>query len=166
MANSPTVDSLDFRNAMSRFASGVTVVTTHDADARPVAFTASAFSSLSLDPPLVLVCLDRKADSYPAFEAAGHFTISILAAHQSDHGMRFATKSADKFAGVETEQGKVTGIPLIPEALVHLECRTHQRLDGGDHVIIVGEVLRAQSNDQEPLLHFNRRFGRFQPHET
>ncbi len=166
MTNSASVDSLDFRNAMARFASGVTVVTTHDAAGKPVAFTASAFSSLSLDPPLILVCLDRKADSFPAFHEAGHFTVSILAAHQAEHGMRFATKSADKFAGVTVDSGEVTGIPLIPEALVHLECRTHQHLDGGDHVIIIGEVLRAQSNDQEPLLHFNRKFGRFQPHEA
>lgn len=166
MPNTSSLDAVDFRNAMARFASGVTVVTTHDDTGRPVAFTASAFSSLSLEPPLILVCLDRKADSYPAFEAAGHFTVSVLAAHQGEHGMRFATKSADKFAGVTVEPGPLTGMPLIPEALVHLECRTHQQLDGGDHVIIVGEVLRAQSNDSEPLLHFNRRFGRFQPHDA
>ena len=166
MTAGSTFDQMAFRNAMARFASGVTVVTTHEDGGKPVAFTASAFSSLSLDPPLILVCLERKADSFPAFQAAGHFTVSILAAHQADHGMHFAAKSADKFAGVSVEAGEVTGMPLIPEALVHLECRVRQRLDGGDHVIIVGEVLRAQSNDQEPLLHFNRRFGRFQPHDA
>jgi flavin reductase (DIM6/NTAB) family NADH-FMN oxidoreductase RutF len=166
MTNSSTVDALDFRNAMARFASGVTVVATHDASGKAVAFTASAFSSLSLDPPLILVCLERRADSFPAFEAAEQFTVSILAAHQADHGMHFAAKSADKFAGISVDNGTMTGMPLLPDALVHLECRVHQRLDGGDHVIILGEVLRAQSNDQEPLLHFNRRFGRFQPQDA
>jgi flavin reductase ActVB len=159
---SPTVvDSTAFREALARFASGVTVVTTRDAAGAPAGFTATSFSSLSLDPPLVLVCLDKRADSFPAFEAAGHFAVSILAADQAEQARRFATKGTDKFAGVAVEWGAVTGLPLLPDALVQLECRTHQVLDGGDHIIIVGEVVRAVSSDAEPLLHFNRRFGRF-----
>jgi flavin reductase ActVB len=158
-----TVDTTAFRNAMARFASGVTVVTTTDAEGKPWAFTASAFLSLSLDPPLVLVCLEKRAESHPAFEQATHFAISILAEGQTDTAWRFATRGADKFAGVEVERGPETGLPLIPGAMVHLECRMYERLPGGDHTILLGEVLRADSNDRPPLLHFNRLFGSFQP---
>ena len=159
------VESTAFREAMSRFASGVTVVTTNSSEETPVAFTASAFSSLSLDPPLVLVCLEKKADSHPAFELAETMAISILAAGQDDVAMRFASRGTAKFAGFQTESGEATGLPLVPGALVHLECRVHNRLPGGDHTIIVGEVLTAQTHEREPLLHHNRRFGTFKPTE-
>lgn len=155
------VDAVDFRNAMARFASGVTVVTTHDRAGQPVGFTASAFSSLSLDPPLVLVCLEKRADCWDAFMAAPRFAVSILAAGQDDIAMRFATKSIDKFAGAPLVSGDATGLPLIAGATVHLECRLFDKPDGGDHTILIGEVLRASSSDDPPLLHFNRTFGRF-----
>jgi flavin reductase ActVB len=162
MMVSPTLVAVTaFREAMARFASGVTVVTTRDASGAPAGFTATSFASLSLNPPLVLVCLDKRADSFTAFETAGYFAVSILAADQAELARRFATKGVDKFAGVAVEWGAVTGSPLLPDAAVQLECRTHQVLDGGDHIIIVGEVVWAVSSDAEPLLHFNRRFGRF-----
>jgi flavin reductase ActVB len=155
------VDTVDFRNAMARFASGVTVWTTLDADGRPAGFTASAFSSLSLDPPLVLVCLDKGANSYAAFSACEQLAVSILAEGQDDLAMRFAKRDVDKFEGVVVVKGEATGLPLIEGAMVHLECRAHSRLEGGDHTIIVAEVLRASSNEKQPLLHFNRQFGTF-----
>lgn len=156
-----TIDTTAFRDAMARFASGVTVVTTVDETGTPWGFTASAFSSLSLDPPLVLVCLDKLAESHAAFERAEHFAVSILADHQSEAALRFATRGADKFGGFETEEGGITGLPLVPGAMAHLECRMHDRLPGGDHTILVGEVLRAHSEDLPPLLHHNRTFGSF-----
>jgi flavin reductase ActVB len=155
------VDAVDFRNAMARFASGVTVWTTLDTDGRPTGFTASAFSSLSLDPPLVLVCLDKGANSYAAFSSCETLAVSILAEGQDDLAMRFAKRDIDKFQGTATIKGEATGLPLLDGAMVHLECRAHSRLEGGDHTIIVAEVLRASSNDKQPLLHFNRQFGRF-----
>lgn len=158
-----TVESTAFRNAMAQFASGVTVVTTRDVDGVPWGFTASAFSSLSLDPPLVLVCLEKKADSHPAFERADQFAVSILAEHQGDTALRFATRGADKFGGLDMVEGEATGLPLVPDAMVHLECRIHDRLPGGDHTILIGEVLTARIEDKPPLLHYNRRFGAFQP---
>jgi flavin reductase ActVB len=159
-----TVDQMAFRNAMAQFASGVTIVATREEDGNPKGFTASAFSSLSLDPPLILVCLDRKADSHPAFERAEHFTVSILAEDQAQAALRFAKSGSDKFGGFEVEQGSITGMPVIPDALVHLECRMHDRLRGGDHTILVGEVLFAHTDDaRRPLIHHNRRFGAFQP---
>ncbi len=158
------VDSQRFREAMARFASGVTVVTTKDAESGvPVGFTASAFTSLSLDPPLVLVCLARSADCYPAFAKAEAMAVSILAAGQQDVALRFATRGADKFGPTAVVSGDLTGLPLIADALAHVECAIWDRFDGGDHVILVGKVLSARAADAEPLLHFNRRFGRFLP---
>jgi flavin reductase ActVB len=160
------LDPADFRNAMSRFASGVTVVTTFDSSKRPVGFTASAFTSLSLNPPLVIACLDRRAECYEAFERADSFAISILAVGQSEIAMRFATRGADKFGGLEVDPGELTGMPLVAGALAQVECRMHQQLDGGDHVILVGEVLRARAEGDNPLLHYNRAFGRFDPDQA
>lgn len=159
------VDPVDFRNALSRFASGVTVVTTIDATGRRTGFTASAFSSLSLDPPLVLVCLDKRAHSHPAFASCEEFAVSILTADQTDIALRFARSDIDKFQDVAVVAGEITGMPLIAGAMVHLECRVYGRPDGGDHTIIIGEVLRAitAATPTEPLLHFNRQFGRFTP---
>lgn len=155
------VDAATFRNAMALFPSGVTVVTTRNDGEGAAGFTASAFSSLSLDPPLILVCLDKRADCYDAFAAATQFAVSFLTAQQVEIGMRFATKGIDKFAGLRTVPGAVTNLPLIPDALVHLECDTYRQVDGGDHTIFIGKVLRAQIHQGEPLVHFNRTFGRF-----
>ena len=156
------VDPQDFRNAMARFASGVTVVTARDAHGVLSGFTASAFSSLSLDPPLVLVCLETKSHSYDTFAACEQMAISVLAAGQGDEAWHFAKKDIDRFGGRELVQGAVTGLPLVPGALVHLECAVHERLPGGDHVILVGRVLRAANTEAGPLIHFNRTMGHFE----
>jgi len=150
-----------FKNALASFPSGICIVTTADPAGKPWGFTASAFSSLSLDPPLVLVCLDRRADSHDAFYNAGHFAISILAAHQLHLAIRFATKGIGKFEGIATALGSQTGVPLIPDAVVHLECRMHQTLPAGDHTILIGEVLVADLTNAEPLVTHNRRYGIF-----
>jgi len=155
------LDIQTFKNAMACFPSGVCVCTTYDESGRPWGFTASAFSSLSLDPPLLLVCLDKKADSHPAFRQAGHFGISILAVGQDKMAMQFASKGVEKFAGLPITEAPNSGVPLIAGAAAQMECSTHQHFDGGDHTIIVGEVLHAESWDLEPLLFFNRRFGHF-----
>jgi len=155
------LDPVMFRAALGRFPSGVCIVTTRDADARPRGFTASAFSSLSLDPPLVLVCLDQKAESHEVFQAAQTFAISILASHQMAIAIQFATKSAEKFGGVAVAAGTETGHLLIPEAVVHLECKMHQTVSAGDHTILIGEVAAASVFEGEPLVFYNRLYGRF-----
>lgn len=157
----PAVDPADFRAAMSQFASGVTVVATHDGGGAPAGFTASAFSSLSLEPPLVLVCLDRRAECFDAFATCPAMGISILSEGQGEIAMRFATRGADKFGGSPMEEGPATGMPLVTGALAHVECQMHERLDGGDHLILIGKVVRARTSDMKPLLHYNRTFGRF-----
>jgi flavin reductase ActVB len=148
---------------MSRFASGVTVCTTQASDGSFVGFTASAFTSLSLEPPLLLVCLQKDADCYAAFMEAECFAVSILAHGQDDIAMRFATKAIDKMQETPANPGPRTGMPLINGASAVCECRLQLRLDGGDHTILIGEVLRAETTDAEPLLHYNRQFGRFHP---
>ena len=155
----------DFKGALSRFASGVTIVTCLGENGEPFGFTASSFSSLSLDPPLVLVCFDRKAESFPVFQKAEHFGVSILSEDQTELAIKFSIRGADKFSGSAVEAGPAAGAPLVQGAMAHLECRMHEQLNGGDHVIFVGEVLRARSNDQHPLIYFNRRFGKFAPAE-
>jgi flavin reductase ActVB len=154
-------DQTAFRNAMARFASGVTVVTARNADGAFVGFTASAFSSLSLDPPLLLVCLQKDADCYRAFMESDNFAVSILAHGQAEIAMRFATKAIDKLADTPVTLGTIAGLPLVSGASAHCECRMHQRVNGGDHTILVGQVIRAEISDAEPLLHYDRMFGRF-----
>jgi flavin reductase ActVB len=158
-----TLDQTGFRDALSRFASGVTIVLTRKGSGAFVGFTASAFSSVSLEPPLVLVCLQKDADSYPAFMDTDAFTVSILAAGQGSLAKRFATKSIDKLDGVSTVPAPGSGIPCIEGASAWLDCRMHSRADGGDHTILIGEVLAAGSTGAQPLVLFDRNFGRFDP---
>ncbi len=155
------VEPTDFRTAMSQFASGVTIVTTKDDAAAPVGFTASAFSSLSLEPPLVLVCLDKRAECYDAFAAAKTMAISILAEKQDAIALRFASRGADKFGPGGLAPGELTGLPLVEGATVQLECEIIDRPAGGDHTILVGRVMRAATIEKAPMLHYNRKFGRF-----
>ena len=157
------VESADFRAAMAQFPSGVTIVTARDPNGAPAGFTASAFSSLSLNPPLVLVCLQKDADCYQAFSGANAMGISILAAGQSEIAMRFATRGADKFGPGGLDDGELTGNPLVAGATVRMECEIVDRPDGGDHTILVGRVLRAQTAELEPMIHYNRKFGRHLP---
>lgn len=155
--------SEEFRRALSHFASGVTVVTTLDAAGRPVGLTASAFTSVSLTPPLVLVCVAHSAQSYPAMREAGRFAVNILAAGQEPLSQRFATSGdgAEKFAGLGWRQGAL-GVPLLDGTLAHLECRTAHAYPGGDHTIFVGQVEAAccAADAPEPLLYFRGRYGR------
>lgn len=151
-----------FRAALSRWASGVTVVTTTDADGRNHGFTASAFSSVSLDPALVLVCLDNRANCFDAFDKSEGFVIHLLAQGQEGLAGKFASKGADKFAGTDVRLSE-RGLPLLPGALARLECRTERRIPGGDHLILIGEVHHADQGDGEPLVYYQRGFHELIP---
>jgi flavin reductase ActVB len=152
------LDPTAFRDAMKRFASGVTIVTTIDTDGSWKGFTASAFCSLSLDPPLVLVCQARTSSSYDAFTRCDRFLVNILGEEHRDAALRFARSGGDKFAGGDFEPGRVTGLPLLPDALAVVACRVHARYDGGDHDIYVGRVYSCRVRDGAPMLHFDSRF--------
>ena len=148
------IDDSTFKSAMSHFASGVTVVTTQH-DGKPYGMTVASFASLSLHPPLVLVCIEKSVKSHDAIAGAGAFGVSILGANQQDVSGRFATKKIeDKFEGVATRTGDELGMPLIDGAICQLECRVSEALPGGDHTIFVGEVVDARTAAGEPLVYF------------
>jgi flavin reductase ActVB len=157
-----TLDSRLFRDTMGAFASGVTVVTTGDSGGQFVGFTASSFCSLSLNPPLLLVCLQNDADCFAAFMEAPQIAVSILAHGQEDVARRFATKAIDKMNGTSASAGPITGLPLIEGASAWAECTVRDRFDGGDHTILVAEVIGAEANEVPPLLRHSRHFGRFE----
>ena len=149
-----TLDPDSFRSVLGRFASSITVVTTRDADGRDAGLTVSAFSSVSLHPPLIQVCVDRTASVYPIIEASTHFGVSILAAEQEALSRRFSTvESMHRFEGIGFSRGE-SGVVLLEDALAHLECRMYASHPAGDHTIFVGEVERATARSARPLLYY------------
>lgn len=150
----------DFRKVLSHFASGVTVITTCDADGRPTGLTASAFTSVSLDPPLILVCVAHSSQSYPALRERGRFAVNFLCSKQEDVSRRFATsKQIDKFEGVPHRITEL-GLPVLTEALAHLECVTVNAHVEGDHTVFIGRVESSATTDAAPLLYFRGKYDR------
>jgi flavin reductase (DIM6/NTAB) family NADH-FMN oxidoreductase RutF len=146
------VDDASFRLALSQFATGVTVVLTRDAAGAPAGLTVNAFTSVSLDPPLVLICVDVRSDAHDPIAAAGIFGVSVLSETQEDVSRRFAWRGADKFEGVVLEHG-TTGALLVPGAVAHLECALVAAHPAGDHTIFVGEVQQLRVAAGRPLLY-------------
>jgi flavin reductase (DIM6/NTAB) family NADH-FMN oxidoreductase RutF len=150
----------EFRHTLSHFASGVTVITACDRDGRPTGLTASAFTSVSLEPPLILVCVDHKAQSYPALAGGKKFAVNILSHDQETVSRRFATtKIENKFEGVPFTLSPL-GLPLLDDALAHLECATVNIHLEGDHSILVGRVERTRAGAGLPLVYFRGRYDR------
>ena len=139
------------RQALGRFATGVAVIATRTPEGKLEGLTANSFAAVSLEPPLVLWSLRRNAASLPAFQRSGAFAVNVLSAAQRDLSQHFATPSADKFASVAHAPGQ-GGCPLIEGCLAWLECRIDQTVDGGDHLIFIGRVLRASFAEGEPLI--------------
>jgi flavin reductase (DIM6/NTAB) family NADH-FMN oxidoreductase RutF len=146
------VDDREFRRVLGHFATGVVVVTARNAEDR-AGVTVNSFSSLSLQPPLVMFSLARNLRSFSLFRTAERIGVNILSADQQDISHRFATAGADKWAGTPASAG-TSGAILIDDALVHLECELHSVVDGGDHAIFICRVLRFAANDGEPLMYF------------
>jgi flavin reductase (DIM6/NTAB) family NADH-FMN oxidoreductase RutF len=147
-----TIDQAEFRTAMGHFASGVTVVTTRSGG-EPVGLTVSAFCSLSLDPPLVLVCIEKSVRSHDAIQGAGSFAVNILASDQEHLSRRFASSADEKFESVGLREG-LDDLPLLEGALTVVQCRVREELEGGDHTIFVGEVVEVEVGSGEPLLYY------------
>jgi flavin reductase (DIM6/NTAB) family NADH-FMN oxidoreductase RutF len=147
------LDAHSFRAVLGRFASGITVITARDAIGRDHGMTVSAFSALSLDPPLVLCCIDRAASFHPTIAAAEHFAVNVLAAGQEALSRRFAETTDDRFDGVGFTRGQ-TGAALLDDTLAWLECRVAARHAGGDHTIVVGVVEAAGAREHRPLLYY------------
>jgi len=148
------IDDARFRQAMGHFASGVTVVTTASTG-ELYGMTVSSFSSLSLNPPLVLICIDKSVPSHDMIRDSGRFVVNILEERQEHLSRRFATTANDKFKGVAWHSGQL-GLPVLDNTLAAIECRLRDALDGGDHTIFVGEVVDAEVREGAPLLYYRR----------
>jgi flavin reductase (DIM6/NTAB) family NADH-FMN oxidoreductase RutF len=148
-----SVDQSAFRAVLGRFATGVTVVTTRDKRDRDAGMTVSAFSSVSLEPPLVLICIDHAASIYDTLDKATHFVANILSEGQEAIARRFSEKDPNRFDGIGYERGQ-TGCAVIFDVLGYVECEIITRHEAGDHTIIVGRVDVAVSNEGKPLLYY------------
>lgn len=153
----PGANPTAFRHAMGQFATGVTIVTTMNEDT-PIGLTANSFTSVSLDPPLILVCLGKSLGCLDAFCASSQFGVNVLQAEQRETSTRFATKGTDRFSDLDWRLSN-RSIPLISNALANLECKKTAELDYGDHMIFIGEVERATYDpSREPLLYFGGQY--------
>lgn len=152
------VEVQDFKQAVGTFATGVTIVTARRPDGGLLGFTANSFTSVSLRPPLVLLCLDRRAPSLLGFRPGTPFAINVLGADQEALSGQFARHAEDKFVGVGHRIAS-SGSPLIDGCLANLECRLEHSYYGGDHVILVGRVLGVQVEEGDPLLFFRSRYA-------
>jgi flavin reductase (DIM6/NTAB) family NADH-FMN oxidoreductase RutF len=148
------VDSTSFRQALAQFASGVTVVTTRDGSGEPLGLTVSAFSSVSLQPPLVLVSVDVGSETNAGFRDSGVFGVSILAEEQDDVSRLFARPGREKFREIPLTTGQ-RGLALVPGALAHIECEVRAAHPAGDHILYVGEIVALAVRPGRPLL-YNR----------
>jgi len=156
----PGGDSRTLRDALGCFATGVTVVTCFDREGRPFGLTANSFTSVSLDPPLLLVCIHKEANCAGALGAAEHFAVNVLQTEQQPASIRFSTRQEDRFGVNDWRKGEY-GAPVLTESLGVFECERHALHDGGDHSILVGRVLRASFDPAlDPLLYFRGRYRR------
>lgn len=151
-------ESRELRDALGRFTTGVCVITTVSDSGQPVGMTVNSFSSVSLDPPLVLWCLQDNSDVYDTFAAPRYFAINVLSSEQQSYSNQYAKKGQHELEPAHYRQGKY-GAPIIRNALVSLECELETTYDGGDHLIIVGRVRdMVQRPDGDPLLFFAGRY--------
>jgi flavin reductase (DIM6/NTAB) family NADH-FMN oxidoreductase RutF len=158
-----SVTASNFREAMASFAAGVTIVTTIDSSGRPHALTATAFSSVSLSPPLCLVCIDRRSRTYQSVVRKGCFAVNILNANQQALSVHFASSVIDKFEAVRWRAGDVTGCPIIESALAWMECGVAEVYSGGDHDIFLGRVASVRVHDGKPLVYWRGSYSSLPP---
>lgn len=153
---------LAFKDAMSSFPSGVTIVTTSDRDGLWRGFTATSFCSVSMDPPLVLVCLATTAECHEAFQAAERWNVHVITPTDAGLALQFATRGADKFgtAPFEVDQH---GLPLLTTSCVVLACSAFDKVDGGDHTILIGRVEDCLVSSEQPAVYYRRSFHDLAP---
>ena len=160
----PAGDQRAFRRCLGQFSTGVTVITTQSAG-QPVGVTANSFSSLSMDPPLILWSIGRGSRSYAAFATAKHFAVNILSADQIELSQLFASRTEDKFAGVDWYAGAL-GSPVLRDVVAVLDCELEASLDGGDHLILVGRVRSYARFSGSALLYAQGRYAIAEDHPT
>ncbi len=147
----------EFRRACGRFATGVTIASVLDSEGAPHGLTVSSFTSVSLEPPLILICLGHLVTAINSFRQCKYFGINVLSEDQEELSERFARKGEDRFNGLPWEPGQ-TGVPLIPGALAGIECEVRTRYSAGDHDILIGEMLHSRVADGEPLIYFGGQY--------
>ncbi len=155
----PKIDPIEFRKAAGQFMTGVTVVTTIDGAGERFGLTANSFTSVSLDPPLILICIGNDTSTVKAFEAGNGFVVHVLSAEQRNVAMQFASKGIDRFEGLDVEEG-FNGLPVVSGVLAAFECSLANIYEGGDHLIFVGKVeaLRLSDSDSPALGYFRGRY--------
>jgi len=152
------VHAASFRTLLGRFASGVTVLTTRDPSGEPRGMTATAVTSASLDPPLVLVCVDHRAELHEFLDEGVPFVLNVLADDQEDVSRRFAADERDRFHGLEVHES-AAGLPVLDGVAAHVECEWHGKFPTGDHTAFLGLVTGGAVNDRSPLLHYRGGYG-------
>ena len=157
MTESTELEINAFRSALSRFATGIGVVTTLDSKGEKVGITISSFNSVSLDPPLILWSIGLDSMSYDVFTAVDFFAVHILARDQEDLCDRFAQRGNNKFASFDCQEG-LHGVPILPDFAACFECSTEHIYPGGDHKIVVGRVHRFEERETEPLIYYRSHF--------
>jgi flavin reductase (DIM6/NTAB) family NADH-FMN oxidoreductase RutF len=158
------IDTSEFRRVIGHLAAGVTVITTRRPDGSPCGLTASAVCSLSLNPTLLLVCIDQDSDTHDCIRSSGRFVVNVLAEGKGETlARRFAMgEPGDKFVGVAFRDER-TGAPVLDEALAWMDCRVTDRAQGGDHTVFMGEVMAADAAEGTPLVYYRGGYGRFVP---
>ena len=149
----PDVPPHEFRQLLGRFATGVTVVTAVDGQRRPFGMTASSLSSVSLEPPLILLAIEKIAAIHPVVTTGSRFVVNILAADQEALSRRFAQKGDDRFEGIGYAESP-DGVPVLDGVLAHLECERWAIHDAGDHTLLIGRVTGGNAEDGRPLCYF------------
>ena len=155
------IDEYRFRSVLSRFATGVTIVTAVDGDGADHGITVSAFCSLSLEPPLVLVCIDHATVMHGILQDAPQFAVNVLAADQEELARKFSDPDNDRFDGTSFVRGG-NGAAVLTGVAAHLQCALIQRVEGGDHTIFVGRVEAAEASDAQPLLYYRGGYARLE----
>ena len=153
------IDSRTIRNVMGHFATGVAVVTTKDKAGLPFGLTVNAFTSLSLTPPLVVVCIDKAAQCYSCFHDSKVFAVNVLSEEQEELSTRFATKGIDKFQEIKWHKGE-NDVPLLDGAIGYIECKVANSYEGGDHTIFLGEIVGVSATENRPLLFYQGKYHR------
>jgi len=147
------IEKNQLRQVMGHFATGVTIITTFNKDGQMHGLTANAFTSVSLEPPLLLISVDKKAESYPAFEESKVFTVNILADEQEGLSRKFAVSGGNKFEGVAYRKGG-NGAAILDGTLAHIECTLYAVYEGGDHTLYLGEIQEAEVREGKPLVFY------------
>ncbi|MBT5765982.1 MAG: hypothetical protein HOI58_03905 [Kordiimonadaceae bacterium] len=156
--DAPKIDARELRNCFGKFATGITVITSLAKDGSKIGLTVNSFSSLSIDPPMILWSLDNRSNNLVDLTEASHFAVNVLASDQLELSNNFANPADDKFDGVTIIEGKC-GMPLLKDTVAYLECKNVHQYPGGDHTIFVGEVEDFEISNKKPLLYANGQYG-------